>query len=315
MAWKPIVAGLDASPESAAAVRLAWRAATAADTQCHVVHTIPDVHLAPLARVVPTDTNRLIGDVIAAAKAKLRSSHEGQIPHEVFDLTEVTFGSPAWALAMAVKRYDAELLVLGGKHHESGSHWFGGSTPHHAVRTVDVPVYVTWSPRPVVRRVLAAVDLSFATKRVLDAARRYATLFGAELHVVHVIEQIPFQRDLPITIDVEAYNRNAEVEFRRSVRELLDDPSVELHVCQGPPAVALRDDACKLNADLVVIGSHGRNWKDRVLVGDTTERLLNRLPTSLLVVPVEAPVAGALAPPKYHAAALDANAPGATALR
>jgi nucleotide-binding universal stress UspA family protein len=42
-------------------------------------------------------------------------------------------------------------------------------------------------------------------------------------------------------------------------------------------------------ADLIVVGTHGRNWVDRVLIGSVTERLLNRLPTSMLVIPVSAP--------------------------
>ena len=40
----------------------------------------------------------------------------------------------------------------------------------------------------------------------------------------------------------------------------------------------------------VVVGSHGRGWMERLLIGSTTEQLLNQLPTSLLVVPVPRPV-------------------------
>ena len=38
-------------------------------------------------------------------------------------------------------------------------------------------------------------------------------------------------------------------------------------------------------ADLVVLGSHGKGWVDRMLLGSTTERLLSHLPTSMLVIP------------------------------
>jgi len=40
-----------------------------------------------------------------------------------------------------------------------------------------------------------------------------------------------------------------------------------------------------------VVGSHGKGWVDRLLIGSTTERLLNRLPTSLLIVPINKPAA------------------------
>jgi hypothetical protein len=36
------------------------------------------------------------------------------------------------------------------------------------------------------------------------------------------------------------------------------------------------------------MGSHGKGWIDRLLLGSVTERALNELPTSLLVVPTAA---------------------------
>jgi hypothetical protein len=45
-------------------------------------------------------------------------------------------------------------------------------------------------------------------------------------------------------------------------------------------------------ADVIVVGSHGHNWVDRLLIGSVTEQLLNELPASLLVVPAVEPAAG-----------------------
>jgi len=36
----------------------------------------------------------------------------------------------------------------------------------------------------------------------------------------------------------------------------------------------------------LVVGSHGKGWAERALVGSVTEQLLNHLPLSLVVVPV-----------------------------
>jgi nucleotide-binding universal stress UspA family protein len=45
-------------------------------------------------------------------------------------------------------------------------------------------------------------------------------------------------------------------------------------------------EASEWQADVLVVGSHGKGWAQRVLLGSVTERLINHLPTSLLVAPV-----------------------------
>ena len=60
---------------------------------------------------------------------------------------------------------------------------------------------------------------------------------------------------------------------------------------RGRAAAAITSEVRQWNADLVVMGSHGKGWVDRLLIGSTSERLLNVLPTSMLVVPVSRPAA------------------------
>jgi nucleotide-binding universal stress UspA family protein len=62
-------------------------------------------------------------------------------------------------------------------------------------------------------------------------------------------------------------------------------------------------EATDWSADVLVVGSHGKGWAQRILLGSVTERLLNDLPTSLLIAPVEAPV-----PAERHALAETAAA-------
>jgi hypothetical protein len=51
---------------------------------------------------------------------------------------------------------------------------------------------------------------------------------------------------------------------------------------------AILREAAEWRADLLVVGSHGKGWAERVLAGSVTEGLINHLPTSLLVVPIAA---------------------------
>jgi nucleotide-binding universal stress UspA family protein len=55
----------------------------------------------------------------------------------------------------------------------------------------------------------------------------------------------------------------------------------------GVAAETIAEEAGTWHADLIVMGSHGKGWVDRVLVGSTTERLVTELPASIMVVPVK----------------------------
>ncbi len=58
----------------------------------------------------------------------------------------------------------------------------------------------------------------------------------------------------------------------------------EGRVLEGDPADAIAGLARECNADLIVTGSHGRTGLQRVLLGSTSERILNETPCAVLVV-------------------------------
>jgi hypothetical protein len=60
--------------------------------------------------------------------------------------------------------------------------------------------------------------------------------------------------------------------------------NAEGRVIEGEPANAIVGVARERGADLIVTGSHGRTGLDRVLLGSTSERILNETPCAVLVV-------------------------------
>jgi nucleotide-binding universal stress UspA family protein len=56
----------------------------------------------------------------------------------------------------------------------------------------------------------------------------------------------------------------------------------------GQTLATIVHEAEEWPADLLVVGTHGKGWVERALLGSVTERLLHLLPTSLLVVPAHA---------------------------
>jgi nucleotide-binding universal stress UspA family protein len=213
----------------------------------------------------------------------------GHVPDPLLAGLEVRTGRAAPALRDAAAELGAEVVVLGGKHHSVLGRWVVGSTAHTLVRSLDLALLVTaHSPTPV-RQVVAAIDLSDAAVPTIRAAERYAGAFGAALHVLHVVEPLPLVPDAPLHF-------NDEEVFRRSIEHLEQSlwPRVTYRgattgVRRGTALECIAGEVAERQAQLVVLGSHGKGWVDRILIGSVTERVLGALPCSMLIVPVRGP--------------------------
>ena len=282
MTWKPIVVGVDASPEAAGAAALASRIAAAARTSCHLVHAARDLW----GSLQPDEGGQeLQRAVIDAARIRVAAQLKDVVPRELVHTLSIRIGRTATVLGDAVTALGAELVVVGGKHHSTFGRWLGGSTSLSVVRTTHVPLLVTVGSPLAIRRVLVAVDASEAARPTLQAAERVATTFGAELRSLSVVEPLPVMPEVTPPYDTAGYYALAEQQLERDAWSHIRTPGVERLIRYGQPLEVIAREATDFRADLLVVGSHGRGWAERMLVGSVTERLLNQLPTSVLVVP------------------------------
>jgi nucleotide-binding universal stress UspA family protein len=196
---------------------------------------------------------------------------------------DVGTGRAAHVLAERVARRRAGLVVLGGKRHGRLARAFGGSTAHYLTRVLDIPLLVTVAAT--IKRVLIAVDLSAAAGSTLAAGIAFARALGAQVGVLHVVEPIRYTFVVPRAPDFEAFLRQSKAALGRLVHRF-GIPESDTMVRRGAATDAIIAAAARWRANLIVVGSHGKGFVDRALIGSTTESLLDRLPASLLIVPV-----------------------------
>lgn len=138
------------------------------------------------------------------------------------------------------------------------------------------------------RRILLAVDLTEESRPVADRAVALARLSEAELHVIHVIEplSLAYGGDFPVDLSSvqEQIQEQAEshlAEFCASVRV----PAERRHLIFGRAETEIHRIAEEADADLVVVGSHGRHGL-ALLLGSTANGVLHGSSRDVLAVRV-----------------------------
>jgi nucleotide-binding universal stress UspA family protein len=283
----PIIAGIDGSSQSLQAAGLAWKIAQAARVRLVLVFAVPQMP-GPDTVVQHIDAADLTERLIRAVRQDLvQAKAGGVIPGSVIDSLVVRPGRPGDVLNQMADAYHARLIVVGGRLHGALARSLGASTAHHLARTAHCPVFVLGPSAPVPQRVLAALDLSSASRQTLATAAEHAHLLGAHLRVIHVAEPMRHGGTLPRMMDAAQVIERSRVELEKLLqKELPDHPRDDGVVRSGLPDEAIAEEAHDWHADAIVVGTHGKGWIDRMLIGSTTERLLNRLPASLLIVPI-----------------------------
>lgn len=184
--------------------------------------------------------------------------------------THVVEGRPATVLADAIDDYDADLVAM-GTHGRSGvDRYLLGSLAERTLRTAHVPVLAVRADGPpdadpVMETILLATDGSEGAERAADHAIAVASATGARLHALTVGDD-----DGPA---VRAANR---------AREVGVDATAAARA--GRPHEAIESYAADHDADLVVVGTHGRTGVERVLLGSVAERVLRSATRPMLVV-------------------------------
>jgi len=133
-----------------------------------------------------------------------------------------------------------------------------------------------------VQQILVATDRSAMAEEALKRAISLANKKRAQLIVVHVVEPLFFESPYTASADLDAIRQQLTEEIDR----LNSQTCVEylLFVESGSAAGVIRRNAHKTQADLIVVGSHGKDDIDSNYFGSTTLRLIQCTHIPVLIV-------------------------------
>lgn len=138
------------------------------------------------------------------------------------------------------------------------------------------------------KKILVAVDGSPTSAAAFRAALQQALAWNAELHIVYVIETGLF-KSIPADNTVEMLYNMLQIEGQNVVENFVSageragiTPNV--HFEQGHAGETIVSLAKEIEADLIVLGPHGKSDIDRLLLGSVTSFVIAHSSSSTLVV-------------------------------
>jgi len=139
-------------------------------------------------------------------------------------------------------------------------------------------------PRRSIRRILLATDLTETSAGATDQAFELAQQLRASLLVVSVIDPGSARAEQPVLrMDQRRAEREvaAQALVLRGRRERI---GVSFLVWEGEPGPSIIDAAQSEQVDLIVVGTHGRNRMERMVLGSVSDHVSRNAPCPVLIV-------------------------------
>jgi nucleotide-binding universal stress UspA family protein len=151
------------------------------------------------------------------------------------------------------------------------------------------------------KKVLIALDYNPTAKKVAEVGYSIANAMGADCLLVHILSTPIIYTSLnydPIMgfsgfEALENYQLNSDLlsksanKYLDKVKKHLGDSNVETIVKDGEFDDQIMETALNYNADLIVMGTHSQQWLEKILVGSTTESIIQISKIPIVIVPTK----------------------------
>lgn len=193
-------------------------------------------------------------------------------------------GSAPRLLAALAEERRSDLIITGVARYNSVGDYFLGTAVDHIVRNAAKPVLIV--KRRITgpyRSLLVAADLSDCSRAALLTA---ASLFPeATITLVHVFH-VPYEGWIKSDDSRACVRTQAQGELDAFTAGI--DPAVRERtracILEGEIGTAIAQELSRTNADLLVLGTHGRSGFGHATIGSHAEALLSAVNVDVLMV-------------------------------
>jgi universal stress protein A len=137
--------------------------------------------------------------------------------------------------------------------------------------------------RMTIEHVLVPMDFSEYSEHALDYAIPFASKLQARLTLLHVVESLPISGVDAVTLPQD-YLLQLEAGATRHMQSYLTRVTTarlqgDVAVVHGTPFRVITETAKERQADLIIMGTHGRTGLRHLLLGSVAERVVQLAPS------------------------------------
>ena len=154
------------------------------------------------------------------------------------------------------------------------------------------------------KKILIAIDYNLSALTVAEMGYELAKSMNAEVVLLHVIADTTYYSSLEYSsvmgfggfsngeffglINTTGLTEAAQY-YLDKVKHHLHNNDLETLVEAGESAKVILETAKKHHVDMIVMGSHSRNWLNQVVMGSVTKDVLKDTSVPMLIIPVKEP--------------------------
>ena len=133
-----------------------------------------------------------------------------------------------------------------------------------------------------IKKIICPVDFSGLSRKALSYANEFAKLSGGEVFLVGVVENDP-------TINYSHGLETERAEEEKKLAALIEEEQMhgivaDYVIYEGFAEECILDYAKRKEADIIIMGSHGRRGLQRMILGSVAEHVIRRAPCPVLVI-------------------------------
>ena len=293
---KCILTATDFSEYSKVALDICLGVSRCMKTKLYVLHTIekfPHDYRHLLSRAAHADTKQKLEE---EAVRKISA----MIPAELLESGDVIpivrFGKPFLEIIQVAKEKKVDLLAVGTRGRAGMDRIILGSVAERIVRKADCPVMVIRGRKYVgFKRIIVPIDLSDCSRIALEYAVATARAHSSKLTILHVYEGSYVEPYIKaanseeeadeIMKEIELVNETKYDEFLKTVD--LSGVEYEKLLKKGIPETDIVETAMEQQANLIVMGTHGRSGIKHILIGSTAEEVVRTVHCDIIIVKPE----------------------------